>query len=99
MALANADMVAALTKYLDERKSESKTCTFLFGDYGNKIQYGNQPSLMALLDNYKLLDIILPVLRGIYRKSTIVRASFVACKSSWKHGNINVSDFDDIAWA
>ena len=88
-----------MLKYLELQKEERKPETFSFGDYGGSIKYGGQPSLAGILFNYAFLVIVLPALRHVYRKSTIVRNAFLACLSSYKHGNANVSSFDNNSWA
>ena len=89
----------ALLRFVENQKDANLPVTFVFGAYGDgSLQYDNQPSVTALLDLEPLLLLALPVLPARPRP-TAVRASFLHVQGEWKESRINVSSFDDKAWA
>ena len=99
MAKGDAKLKAALLAYVKELKEQGLTPTFAFGDYGERMHYGTQPCLASLVDNRSFLLKVLPSLKKIYRRSTIVRETFLEAKHDYKEGNLNVSSFDDRSWS
>ena len=88
----------ALMRYLVKQKELNLPATFVFGAYGDgSLQYQNQPSITALLTLEPLLELTLPALPARPRP-TAVRSSFLDVKAEWP-SKINVSSFDDKAWA
>ena len=87
--------------YLDSQKAKGGAAGFDFKEYGrNNISYTSQPNLAGLLENADLLTAVMAELKLIYRKSTVVRDSFMAAsQQSTVTGKVNVSSFPDSTWA
>ena len=90
-----------LTGYLDSQRAKGGAAGFDFKEYGrNSISYTSQPNLAGLLDNAEFLTAVMAELKPIYRKSTVVRDSFMAAsQQSTGTGKVNMSSYPDNVWA
>ena len=94
-----AALVTALLAFVNSLCGKGEEPVFYFGDYGSRIKYANQPVLVALLENEVFLRVVLPALKLCYRRSTVVRESFLEVRRLFTKKNLNCSGFDDLAWA
>jgi hypothetical protein len=92
--------VDKLLAYLHKGKATQATPSFTFGEYGrNALNYTSQPSLSGLLENEDFVLASMNELKAIYRKSTVVRDSFLSTCTRWTGSKVNVSSYPDNVWA
>ena len=92
-------MSKCLLLYLQTRRRLGQPETFNFGIYGKDIQYTSQPLLKGLVENAEFLTTVIPALRHTYRKSTVVRDTFLHVAASYEISKVNVSSYNDVVWA
>ena len=89
----------ALLQYIQDVAKEGRVATFTFGVYGGALSYDNQPCVQGILQNFKLLILVLHIL-GSRPKPTIVKQAFKMRKQMYTVSNINLSrKYDDERWS